>query len=1020
MIRVKRVMPMKKSLAKRITAFAVSLLLCAGWFSLPASAEGGAGWSISATDFAGGTLTVATYAEAGEMTLTLDGVAVPGGEVTQSGGYCRRSFTVNTKSYTDGEKTFAFFVDGVKKAEKTVFFDNTAPYIRTWEAVDALGRKYTAYDMEVYPDDIIVLSDGQTFDITFNPTDDGCGAASVTAVLDGVPIPVPYTVEYDYITGGYHNMSYTLTDSLGNRATSSLRFEVRKPAPSYSNIAVSAVDGGYRISAKISGSFTNYSAKFCLAEILKVSGCDNVTNGDISAREPAGERPLGADTDGGLLTETASAAELYQCFDVDVSGKTGRICFDYSGELAAGDRAEMYIYSASGGWTLVNSKTSFTGSVNMNAGKNGVSISEYASGSVIKVRIRVASQNAAKYLKTNSFVPSVRFNSQIGDTQTGLKNSTAAVVYSGSVTSTLGWYIYATADLYNSYSPTRSFGVGEDNSAQLEQFNATFGGDTATRVSLSWQSAADLKTHVQLLPYGSIYPDFTSNETKNYTGSTSFSEETGKYIHKLRLTGLKAGTKYWLRYGDKNSGVWSRPCVIETAPGEGAFAFAACAPGGSEDGIRAAWDNASRATGAAFVLTTGGEAQGEAAWRDYFDAAQSIFRNVRAVPAAGASDSAVWWTKYNLTEQSGAGHASGVYYSFTYNNALFVVLNSNDVGADGKLGARQLRWAENAVKANAGDWCFVLLNAPLTGDATASALAEQLCPLFEAWGVDAVFSSGGAAANCETGSATVALGGVDYYYGAGTLYVNTAPAEESFATASVDGCKLRVAAGGASYGIVSAARFERLDARIAALPAAENITLDDLAEVRAVRALYDSYEPELCELLVTGTAKLEAAETALAAILAATPPTLTVSAAVPKKALLGSVLTPPAASAEDLTDGAVEVVVSVTDPDGEEAFANGSAALGKYGVYTVTYTATDTDGNAATASFTVTVREYTRFDMNNDGSVSISDALMALRIAALLVTGDTLDVAAGDADGDGAITVADALQILRAAIGLRD
>ena len=45
---------------------------------------------------------------------------------------------------------------------------------------------------------------------------------------------------------------------------------------------------------------------------------------------------------------------------------------------------------------------------------------------------------------------------------------------------------------------------------------------------------------------------------------------------------------------------------------------------------------------------------------------------------------------------------------------------------------------------------------------------------------------------------------------------------------------------------------------------------------------------------------------------------------------------------------------------------------------------------------------------------------LALRIAAKLAAGDTLDVAAGDADGDGAITVSDALQILRAAIGLRD
>ena len=66
------------------------------------------------------------------------------------------------------------------------------------------------------------------------------------------------------------------------------------------------------------------------------------------------------------------------------------------------------------------------------------------------------------------------------------------------------------------------------------------------------------------------------------------------------------------------------------------------------------------------------------------------------------------------------------------------------------------------------------------------------------------------------------------------------------------------------------------------------------------------------------------------------------------------------------------------------------------------------------------MREYTLYDMNNDGNVSVSDALMALRIAARLVEPDTLDVASGDVDGDGEITVADALKILRAAVGLLD
>ena len=1014
---------MKKSVVKRSVSLLLSLLLCAGCFALPASADGEtSGWSIAETDYAGGTLTVETWSlSAGEMTLTLDGAAVSGGAVTQSEGRYRRAFTVDTAAYADGEKTFVFSVGGEQAARKTVRFDNTAPYIRSWEAIDALGRKYTAYDMEIYPDDIIVLSDGQTVDITFNPTDDGCGVASVTAVLDGRDITPPYELEYDFITGGYHNMSYTLTDNLGNSATSSLRFEVRKPAPAYSNMNVSAVDGGYRISAKLTGSFTRYNAKFCLAEILKSSASENVTGGDISSRVPAGERPVGAERDGGFLTETETGGELYQTFDIDVSGKTGKVCADYTGETAIGDRIEMSVFNGvSGEWEVFRTKTSFTGEVSFNLGKNGVNIADYASGGALKLRFRVVSDSAVKYLKTTSFVPSVRFNSQIGDTQTGLKNSTAAVVYTGNVTSSLGWYVYGTADLYNSYSPTRSFNVSADTSAALEQFNAAFVGDSATRVSLTWQSSADMKTHVQLLPYGNIYPDFGSNETKNYTGSTTFSEETGKYIHKLRITGLKAGARYWLRYGDKNQGVWSRPCVIETASSDETFAFAAVAPGGSKSATDSAWNAAYWAAAPSFLLTTGGEASGEAAWKEYFSSMSGVFNNVRCVPAAGASDSAVWWTKYNLSEQTGAGHANGVYYSFVYKNALFAVLNSNDLSAGGELNAKQLNWLVKTLGASDSEWKFLLLNAPLTGGASASPLAAQLCPIAEQYGVNAVFSSGHAAVSCETGSETLTIDGVDYFADAGVAYVNLASAEQGMATVKIDGCKLRLNYASTELDIISPLRFERLDARIAALPAAENITLANAAEIGAIREAYDALDPDLRERFVTGLATLEAAEAALAAIIAAIPPVITVSGSMPKKAALGSVFTPPAASATDNPDGEIAVTVSVIDPDGAEALSGGSATFDKYGVYAVTYTAVDSDGNETSVSYRITVREYARFDMNNDGSVTVGDALMALRIAAKLVTADTLDIAAGDADGDGEITVADALRILRAAIGLGD
>ena len=295
---------------------------------------------------------------------------------------------------------------------------------------------------------------------------------------------------------------------------------------------------------------------------------------------------------------------------------------------------------------------------------------------------------------------------------------------------------------------------------------------------------------------------------------------------------------------------------------------------------------------------------------------------------------------------------------------------------------------------------------------------ERISRLAEQYGVDAVFSSGGAAVSCETGEETMTLGGVGYSAGAGVAYVNLASAASGMATVSVDGCKLRLNYGEASLDLFSTASFERVDARIAALPAAENITLADAAAIASVREACAALDPDLCERFVTRLDELEAAEAALAALVAAIPPELTVSGSLPKKALIGSVITLPAATAQDNPDGELAVTVEVIDPDGIDVFSGGTAALDKYGVYTVTYSAVDSDGNVTSVSYMITVREYTRCDMNNDGSVTAADALKALRIAAGLVTADTLDIATGDMDGDGEITVADALRILRKAVGL--
>ncbi|MBO4878851.1 MAG: Ig-like domain-containing protein [Clostridia bacterium] len=62
--------------------------------------------------------------------------------------------------------------------------------------------------------------------------------------------------------------------------------------------------------------------------------------------------------------------------------------------------------------------------------------------------------------------------------------------------------------------------------------------------------------------------------------------------------------------------------------------------------------------------------------------------------------------------------------------------------------------------------------------------------------------------------------------------------------------------------------------------------------------------------------------------------------------------------------------------------------------------------------------EYLPGDIDQNGTVNVTDAVMALRAAMGLITLDDLQTEIGDMDGDGRITVTDALTIMRIAMGL--
>lgn len=134
-------------------------------------------------------------------------------------------------------------------------------------------------------------------------------------------------------------------------------------------------------------------------------------------------------------------------------------------------------------------------------------------------------------------------------------------------------------------------------------------------------------------------------------------------------------------------------------------------------------------------------------WAYALDTYLPAFANTSTFLAAGNHEKSDFalnnFYNYSLSDTT-QNAESGLYYSFDYANAHFVVLNTNDTDSKG-LGATQLKWLKNDLKNNDSKWTFVIMHKSLysTGshstDTEVVAMRNQLVPLFNTYGVDIVF-----------------------------------------------------------------------------------------------------------------------------------------------------------------------------------------------------------------------------------------------------------------------------------------
>lgn len=134
-------------------------------------------------------------------------------------------------------------------------------------------------------------------------------------------------------------------------------------------------------------------------------------------------------------------------------------------------------------------------------------------------------------------------------------------------------------------------------------------------------------------------------------------------------------------------------------------------------------------------------------WAYALDTYLPAFANTSTFLAAGNHEKSDYalnnFYNYSLSDAT-QNTETGMYYSFNYANAHFVVLNTNDTNSSG-IGAAQLKWLRSDLRNNDKKWTFVIMHKSLysTGshstDAEVVAMRNQLVPLFNTYGVDIVF-----------------------------------------------------------------------------------------------------------------------------------------------------------------------------------------------------------------------------------------------------------------------------------------
>jgi acid phosphatase type 7 len=279
----------------------------------------------------------------------------------------------------------------------------------------------------------------------------------------------------------------------------------------------------------------------------------------------------------------------------------------------------------------------------------------------------------------------------------------------------------------------------------------TWSGDPTTTQAVSWRTSTEVALGKAQIAVATSGPEFRKDVQSVDASSVALKTDLNTaHFHSVEFKDLTPGTKYVYRVGDGTN--WSEWFQFSTAKTtEEAFSFIYF--GDAQNELRSMWSRVIReaysdAPKAKFLLHAGdlvNRAQSDAEWGEWFGAGHWLNAMIPNVPVVGnheqhkVDDSKRqlthhWRPQFTLPDHGPEG-LEETCYTFVYQNARFVILNSN-----AKL-PQQAVWLEEVLSKNTQPWVICSFHHPVfstANDRDNPILRSTWKPILDRYNVDLV------------------------------------------------------------------------------------------------------------------------------------------------------------------------------------------------------------------------------------------------------------------------------------------